>query len=414
MAASLPKADDAVWARMVAARQEAGQPALVRFGILYPGPEETTTKRTIRFAGSLQSPARIEKVEILCNGEPVALPESVAKQLPNHRITLDGCPVDLDAGENIVVVAATSAGQTDRQMFRVTAPRGAAPPSVASTTPDSPPVEFAPSDEIGHRWAVLVGISEYEKIGAGELRPLRYAARDAVALAQFFRSPAGGHFQHVHLLVDTDATRANILAALNDLEGAQPADVVVVFFAGHGIADPQRPDTGFLLTYETDPADRATLEASSIPWYQFNEKLRNLRAQKKLVMIDACHAATILPALRAVGVAEKKSVARSMADEMQKTLPSTCFIAASGAYENSQEDPRWGGGHGAFTWAVLRALQGEADSKPGGDGDGIVRLGEMMQFVKDTVPRETRDRQHPQDSGTYDRKWPLATVGGAP
>lgn len=409
----LPKPDDNYWALLLARRQQQELPSLVTYDILYPRSVEETKNETIRFTGSLESRARIETVKILCNGQPVELPESITKALPANRVTLDGCTVTLDPGENTIQIAVTAADRTDSKEFRVTRSGGTA---IAQVSPP-PKLPITPTvvgpRETGHRWAVLVGISEYEKIGEGQLRPLMYAARDAAALAQFLRSPEGGRFQRVHLLVDADATRAKILAALNDLEGAQPEDVVVVFFAGHGIADPQRPETGFLLTHESDPTNRGALEASSIPWYQFNQKLRNLRADKKLVMVDACHAATVLPSLRAVGVA-KKNVGRSLADELRKTLPSTCFLAASGAYENSQENPQWGGGHGAFTWALLRALRGEADRAPYGDGDGLVRLGEMMGFVKDIVPRETRDLQHPQDSGTYDRRWPLAKVTDAP
>jgi uncharacterized caspase-like protein len=82
-------------------------------------------------------------------------------------------------------------------------------------------------------------------------------------------------------------------------------------------------------------------------------------------------------------------------------------LTASRVYEPSQERPDWGGGHGIFTYSVLRGLKGEADV----DHDGVVTAGELLDYLRFVVPRETRGEQHPevQEAG-FNRSFPLASV----
>ena len=41
--------------------------------------------------------------------------------------------------------------------------------------------------------------------------------------------------------------------------------------------------------------------------------------------------------------------------------------------------------HGLFTKYFLKAMSGEADAKPYGNGDGTVALGELDAYLKDTL-----------------------------
>ena len=44
---------------------------------------------------------------------------------------------------------------------------------------------------------------------------------------------------------------------------------------------------------------------------------------------------------------------------------------------------------------MLKGLEGAADE----NHDGYVTAGELIDFVTDDVPKETRDKQHPRDFG---------------
>src|SRR5207249_2436076 len=81
----------------------------------------------------------------------------------------------------------------------------------------------------GKSWALVVGIDSYRDAPA-----LNYAVADANAIASVL---PGLGFEDVRVLLDADATKANIERAIYvDLKSKmQPDDRLFVFFAGHGI-----------------------------------------------------------------------------------------------------------------------------------------------------------------------------------
>ena len=87
--------------------------------------------------------------------------------------------------------------------------------------------------------AVVIGVSQY----SGEKLNLHFAAKDAEDMAAALRLAAGRLFpEKAYVTVLTTVgtgdkpTRANILKALEALRATKPADTVVVYLAGHGVA----------------------------------------------------------------------------------------------------------------------------------------------------------------------------------
>jgi uncharacterized caspase-like protein len=81
-------------------------------------------------------------------------------------------------------------------------------------------------------------------------------------------------------------------------------------------------------------------------------------------------------------------------------------LMAARPKELSMESPDFGGGHGAFTWAVLQGLAGEADA----DHDHYVTAGELIDYVTAKVPGITSNRQHPRDFGNMDNSVKLSDL----
>ena len=77
---------------------------------------------------------------------------------------------------------------------------------------------------------LFIGVDRYQT----PINRLSCAKADAVALGSLFQDSAAGA---VDLLLDADATKANIEAALDRLKSASPDDLVVVAFSGHGTDD---------------------------------------------------------------------------------------------------------------------------------------------------------------------------------
>ena len=288
---------------------------------------------------------------------------------------------------------------------------GQAPPTVAPPTPTPPPSRppAAPlAGPVRNRFAVVVGISKYKLRGKWGLTNLRYAARDAAALANYLRTPKGGRFDHVSLLTDEQATTRNIKIALREkLRGVQPDDLVLVYWSGHGGPDPHETDKLYLITHDTDPEH---LPSTSYSMAEFKTDMASLRAKRVLVLADTCHSAGISdPKIGIRGPKDNKIVegikgVYVASDAATKAGPLKMIFTSCEAGEVSIESSKLGGGHGVFTWFLLKGLQGGADQpKVGGNADGKVTLGEVIEYTRDQVKRYTGNQQHPDTAGRFDR-----------
>lgn len=82
------------------------------------------------------------------------------------------------------------------------------------------------------------------------------------------------------------------------------------------------------------------------------------------------------------------------------------LLTSAEANEVALEDEKWGGGHGVFTYYLLEGMRGKAESSK----DGIVSVGELFEYVRESVRKTTDNKQHPAIGTTlFDRNLPLAT-----
>ncbi len=255
----------------------------------------------------------------------------------------------------------------------------------------------------GRRLALIVGISKY----ADPSINLRYAHRDARSLYELLTSeelgPAAFEREDVTLLLDEEATVANIHSGLRDfLQRADENDFVLFFFAGHGAPDVRRIEDLYLVAHDTDP-DR--IAGTGLLMRHVREAISEIRARHVLVLTDACHSA-------GMGSSDGRSIARvnriheAFLSRMFHTSDSLAILSASEAAQLAHEDARLN--HGVFTHFLLEGLRGEADK----DGDKIVSLGEIMEYVRDRVKEATQEKQIPAIGNTrFDRQMPLAIVG---
>lgn len=237
-------------------------------------------------------------------------------------------------------------------------------------------------------FALAVGISQYRQLPRDLW--LHYADADAKAFSAHLASPRGGAAGADRMLVLTnqEATAAAIRQAFQTLlkMGPDANDTLYVFIAGHAAVD----NAGaWLLAFDADPENlpgtaislaelRATVEAAAA------------RIGRVIFLADVC---------RAAASAGGNSTPLVDGIEKQVTIPGQLLgLMAARPTELSFEGPEFGGGHGAFTWSVLQALDGAADR----DGDGFVTAGELIDYVTADVPRLTRNKQHPRDFGNMD------------
>lgn len=260
--------------------------------------------------------------------------------------------------------------------------------------------------ELGQRWAVIIGISNYRDT---RIPSLRYASADAQSVYDWLISADGGRYapSRIKLLINQSATGKNIKNALFVwLQQALEEDCVTIYFAGHG--SPESPHTLsnlFLLPYDSQYEDIAT---TGFPMWDIETALeRFIRARKVVVVADACHAGGVGQAFdiarRATRGIKMNPISSGLQD-LSKIGDGVCVISASDDKEFSQEGMKWGGGHGVFTYFLLKGLGGAADYSK----DGRVTLGELIPFLSEQVRRATRNAQSPTVAGKFD---PALSIG---
>ncbi|HWZ34344.1 MAG TPA: tetratricopeptide repeat protein [Bryobacteraceae bacterium] len=244
----------------------------------------------------------------------------------------------------------------------------------------------------GQTYALLVGISKYKHT---ELS-LQFPNADASIFAQLLGSPRGGGLasENILLLTDEKATTAAVRNGFQDFlkRRAGKNDTVIILVAGHGTVDGRN---AFVLTYDADPQD---LASTALPMAElrglFEDQLK--KVGRVLLFADVCKAGTI-------GSIQSTSVNADV-QHLGDVEGDLFGLLASRPKELSIEGPQFGGGHGVFSYFVIKGMEGAADENK----DGVVDANELIQYVSAQVPQATSNKQHPREFGTYDNSMKLS------
>jgi len=242
----------------------------------------------------------------------------------------------------------------------------------------------------GRKYAIIVGVSRY-KYNDGGLTDLAYADTDARAIRDFLRRREGGGFNASDILYleNEGATLNGIREALSAfLPKAGKDDLLFVFLAGHGSPDPYEPNKLYFLMHDTKVAD---MQNTALNMRELQEVLDiKVRAERVVVLVDTCHSA---------GLSGKQIVtARGLENNLINLYATRLYkeegravLTSSDINEVSQEGERWGGGHGVFTFSLLEAFRGAADT----NRDNLITAGELFAYERDRVRVETAFSQNP-------------------
>ena len=229
-------------------------------------------------------------------------------------------------------------------------------------------------------YVLSIGISDYLNGGNG-FDDLKYAGDDARAfLSTIERHRDGVLYGDVEskLLIDEDATRANILGGLQWLvDHVKSGDVVMLFAACHGFIE---KDHLYLATHEVD---KENLRISGISWREITGVLHEeLPACKRIVFLDACHSA---------GIAGADT--RNPLNDLSSSELGTIFYASCTFQQQSFESDQWR--HGAFTKSILDLISDETSDFAPSTGDGLLNTLEVESGISEKVQVLTRGRQQP-------------------
>jgi len=238
------------------------------------------------------------------------------------------------------------------------------------------------------KFALVVGVGKFRDPA---IPTLRFAAKDARDLAAVLTDPHYGRFepQNVTLLTDEQATRANILNALQAIfERAQEDDLVFLYISSHG--SPRQDErglggVGYIVTYD---ASLKNLWVDGLEYQGFSEKAAIIKARRKIVFLDTCYSGQA-----SRGGAKSLEIEAAGVDASTAGLflsgEGTYVITSSKATERSWESDQLRNSY--FTYYLMQALRREGDAPTVQEVFGV-----LDREVPVAVARDKGALQHPQ------------------
>jgi hypothetical protein len=251
--------------------------------------------------------------------------------------------------------------------------------------------------------ALIVGIANYQKINPLPATVLK----DAQDIYNLLVSPhhCGYVPDNVELLLDSQATQANLRQALGILAQRSNAESsVLLYISSHGGQVEFGPHAGeYLLPVDADCTSGTSLAQTAIAGSDFTDALRAIPARKLVVLFDCCHAGGIGQPKDANAPVLKGGLSDSYYDRLKQGT-GRAILASSRSTESSYVIP--GADNSLFTQHLLAGLQGGIASD-----DGLIRIFDLFEYVQ---PKVTSDQpnQHPIFKAELEENFPLALYLG--
>jgi uncharacterized caspase-like protein len=369
-----------------------------KIAINQPAADASVADEKILVTGLVTDNVEVVRVQVLVNG--VEAPSLLDVGVVGRGVPV-GVLAELKPGPNVIEVVATNkAGNVARVARNVTRATGASVP-----TPVAGP-------RIANRWAVVIGVGDYDN----KIVPkLRFAESDAEAMYRLLTTRAGYPRENVVLLTDKapeKPTLQNIRLALGDFLSRKTArdDMVLIYYAGLGApeVDASSKETDglakYLLPRNVQPE---SLRKTAFAMEEIQGILARIPAERVVLLLDTSYSGGAGGRTFAPPNARPRSLSDQFLERLTKGR-GRLVITASGANEVALEPADLG--HGLFTYYLLEGLSGKADR----NGDGIVTVAELYPYLEDQIDRKSRaagGRQRPVMKGEIEGTLPLSLLG---
>lgn len=344
-----------------------------------------TSKRNFKVVFDLMAKNdTIQRIKVELNAIPVF--GSKGKKVSITKNQVDSIIIPLDPGENEIKLYAVSSKGYESLMEMVK-------------------ISYHPLKKnkvaLSKTWTVHIGIGKFKDSSMN----LRYAAKDALDLYQYYNSMKN---THSIILTDEKVNLNNLLAIRDTLMKSSIDDHVILTYSGHGLLSDNKDY--FLSTYSVDFSDPAK---GGISYEDLMSILDSIPARKKMVFLDACHSGDLdkpditlqaqdtfisgVKGSRLVNKSVRKdSLGRTAFSLMQQLFVNmnpgngTTVCAASAGSESALEGNQWD--NGVFTYCLLQGLK---DKKADSDRNGHIDISEIKRFILQKVPEYTNGLQTP-------------------
>ena len=321
--------------------------------IISPEPNTSFSKDTIDIAVSAKDTGGgIDEIRLYHNGKAIGEDTRAVKIVPKGNETIKAYTVALVDGLNTFRATAFSKDRTESNPYEL----------LVKLT--------APQKDVS-MYVFAVGINKYKNPALN----LNYAEPDAKGITNFFRQKGKGLFKNVEIkeIYNEQATKETIISKLKQLQNTQPQDAVLIYLAGHG---ENINDKWYFIPHElTYPEREDDVRTKGMSSDEFAGHIKNIKAQKILVLIDACKSGAVLVAFR--GFEDRKALS-------QLSRSTGVHIVAASTKDQFAAEVK-DLGHGVFTYILLEGLKGKASVK----GE-TVTVRKLMGYIEEKLPEITK------------------------
>lgn len=341
-----------------------------------PKPDATVNEESLTITVSAKDAGGgIDEIRLYHNGKAIGEDKRAVKIVPRGDEAIREYTVSLVDGLNSFRAVGFSRDRTESNPAEL-AVRLAAPSKNVSL------------------YVFTVGINNYRNPALN----LNYAEPDARGLADFFKAQGRRLFKKIEVIetYNEEATKLGITLKLKKLADTKPQDAVLIYLAGHGESIGEK---WYFIPHElTYPERGDDVKAKGLSSDELAGYVRDIKAQKILMLIDACKAGAVLVAFR--GFEDRKALS-----QLSRST-GVHVIAASTKDQYAAEVKVLG--HGVFTYTLLEGLKGKAAG-----GSEAVTVRRLMSYIEELLPDLTKKYKQEAQYPVVDSKgmdFPLAIV----
>ena len=354
--------------------------------------EKVIVKEVVKEVVINQLPPEITnlRVEPKGTGAEAIVSGQVKANSAIHSILINGQSITHNAGSFTVnrslvpgnneftVTAIDSRGlETKLKTAQVYVPPKSKLNEAASLQPDKlrKPAEY--QDAV----ALIIGVKDYQ---GGT--PSKYSDRDAESFKIYATTALKVPERRVKTLINQEATRINILRAVDLWLKSEVSTKtrVYIFYSGHGLASSDG-ETGYLLPYD---GDATYLSETAINLKSLFQRVELLKPRDVVAFLDSCYSgqtrggATLLADARPIAIQLASS---KFGGEKTSIFSATSGIELAGSNERLE--------HGLFSFYLMKGLEGDAEFSP----DGTIDSGRLQEYIRRSVFKESALNGKPQN-----------------
>ena len=258
------------------------------------------------------------------------------------------------------------------------------PEPESETKPES---STASNSQVRDKWALIVGISNFQDT---KIPRLKYAAKDARDFREFLVNECNFKPDHVRLLLNEKATERRVNSELGNkflARVAKPDDLTVLYFSTHGSASKaDLKGKNYLVAYDSDRED---LYTTGIEMQKIIEAIGDrIDSGRVLLILDACHSG-------ATNNGTKDLVYTGNFDAEELALGSgKLVICSSKTDQQSWESSRYP--NGVFTRKLIEGLKTNGKK---------TKLGDAFKSTSSAVKIEVQEDHAVKQEPVLRSKW---------